>query len=57
MSINELLERKNTMLMKTITGMILRDNSDGLTRQEHFLLQKFLKEFHSNSLQLNQSKA
>jgi hypothetical protein len=57
MSLNELLERKNAMLMKNITGMILRENSDGLTRQEHYMLQKFLREYHSNNLQLNHMRA
>jgi hypothetical protein len=56
MCVTDVLEKKNTMLMKNISGMIIRDHEKGLSRQDQFLLQKFLKEYHTNAVQINNSK-
>jgi hypothetical protein len=55
MSQHEVLERKNEILKKSISGMILRDNREGLNDQDSQLMQKFIREYHYNAYRLNAS--
>lgn len=55
--IHEVLERKNEMLRKKIQSMLLRENQKGLSSQDQFLKNNFIRELYSNNYQLNHSKA
>jgi hypothetical protein len=53
MAQNEGLERKNEILKRRISKMLLQENQEGLSSQDSQLMQKFIKELHHNSYQLN----
>lgn len=53
MGYTELLERKSEILKKTIENWVMKDNRDGLNRQEAHIYQNMLKEFHQNAHELN----
>lgn len=54
---HEVLERKNEMLRKKIQSMLLRENQKGLSSQDQFLKNSFIRELYSNNYQLNHSEA
>ncbi len=51
-NLNEALERKNELLKKRISSMILRENQYGLNKQESRLKQRFIREMHENNYHL-----
>ncbi len=53
MSYKELLERKSEILKKTVESWIMKENRDGLNRQETHIYQNMLKELHQNEYELN----
>ncbi|AIQ46970.1 hypothetical protein R70723_14590 [Paenibacillus sp. FSL R7-0273] len=53
MSYTELLERKSELLKKTVENWVLKENRDGLNRQEAHIYRNMLKEFHQNEYELN----
>jgi hypothetical protein len=52
---HEVLERKNEMLRRKIQTMLLRENKRGLSSQDQFLKNSFIRELYSNNYQLNHS--
>lgn len=48
-----MLERKSEILKKTVENWVLKDNRDGLNRQEAHIYQNMIKEFHQNEHELN----
>ncbi|KAA9004126.1 hypothetical protein F4V43_12055 [Paenibacillus spiritus] len=53
MSYTEMLERKSEILKKTVENWVLKDNRDGLNRQEAHMFQNMIKELHQNEHELN----
>lgn len=53
MSYTELLERKSEILKRTVENWVLKENRDGLNRQEAHIYQNMIKEFHQNEHDLN----
>ncbi|MCL6603530.1 MAG: hypothetical protein K6T94_11695 [Paenibacillus sp.] len=53
MSYTELLERKSEILKKTVENWVMKENRDGLNRQEAHIYQNMLKELHQNEHELN----
>ncbi|GGO09485.1 hypothetical protein [Saccharibacillus kuerlensis] len=53
MSYTEVLERKSELLKKTVENWILKENRDGLNRQEAHIYRNMLKELHQNEQELN----
>ncbi|NGZ77064.1 hypothetical protein [Saccharibacillus alkalitolerans] len=53
MSYTEVLERKSEILKKTVEHWILKENRDGLNRQEAHIYRNMLKELHQNEQELN----
>lgn len=53
MSYTELLERKSEILKKTVENWVLKENRDGLNRQEAHIYRNMLKELHQNEHELN----
>lgn len=48
-----MLERKSEILKKTVENWVLKDNRDGLNRQEAHIYQNTIKELHQNEHELN----
>ncbi|WP_379152916.1 hypothetical protein [Paenibacillus sp. sgz5001063] len=53
MSYTEVLERKSEILKKTVENWLLKENRDGLNRQEIHIYRNTLKELHQNQHELN----
>ncbi len=53
MGYTEVLERKSEILKKTMENWILKENRDGLNRQEAHIYRNMLKELHQNEQELN----
>ncbi|AIQ41332.1 hypothetical protein [Paenibacillus sp. FSL R5-0912] len=53
MSYTELLERKSEILKKTVENWVMKENRDGLDRQETHIYRNMLKELHQNEYELN----
>ncbi len=53
----EVLVRKNELLQKKIQSMLMAENRDGLTSQDQFLKNNFIRELYSNNYQLNHAEA
>jgi len=51
------IEHQNEMLRKKIQSMLLKENRSGLSTQDQFLKNRFIRELYGNSYQLNHSKA
>ncbi len=49
----EVLVRKNELLQKKIQSMLLIENRNGLSSQDEFLKNNFIRELYSNNYQLN----
>ncbi|OWA33389.1 hypothetical protein B9G55_22215 [Saccharibacillus sp. O16] len=56
MSYTEVLERKSEILKKTMENWILKENRDGLNRQEAHIYRNMLKELHQNEQELNTAR-
>jgi hypothetical protein len=52
-SYTELLERKSEILKKTVENWVMKENHDGLNRQEAHIYQNMLKGLHQNEYELN----
>lgn len=48
-----MLERKSEILKKTVENWVLKENRDGLNRQEAHIYRNMLKELHQNEHELN----
>lgn len=55
MAVNDVLERKNELLRRKISEMILKQNAQGLGTQESKMMQHFIKELHENTHSINHS--
>ena len=55
MARNEILEKKNEILRRNISELVLRKNQSGLNEQENQLMKRFIKEFHHNNYSLRTS--
>ncbi|MCQ4088302.1 hypothetical protein [Saccharibacillus sp. JS10] len=49
----DVLQRKSEILKKTMENWILKENRDGLNRQEAHIYRNMLKELHQNEQELN----
>ncbi|WP_211747148.1 hypothetical protein [Paenibacillus sp. Marseille-Q4541] len=47
------LERRSELLKKNIEQMLIRENQQGITRQQSMFLQQMIKELHQTSHDLN----
>ncbi|OWR29969.1 hypothetical protein CDO73_12895 [Saccharibacillus sp. O23] len=56
MSYTEVLERKSEILKKTMENWILKENRDGLNRQEAHIYRNMLKELHQNEQELHTAR-
>lgn len=56
MSYTEVLERKSEILKKTMENWILKENRDGLNRQEAYIYRNMLKELHQNEQELGTAR-
>lgn len=56
MSYTEVLERKSEILKKTMESWILKENRDGLNRQEAHIYRNMLKELHQNEQELGTAR-
>ncbi|WP_172200856.1 hypothetical protein [Saccharibacillus qingshengii] len=56
MSYTEVLERKSEILKKTVETWILKENRDGLNRQEAHIYRNMLKELHQNEQELGTAR-
>jgi len=52
MSQHKLLKRRSEILKKQVSRMILKENRDGLTRQDALLKRRIIKELHHTSYDL-----
>ncbi|MDR9852304.1 hypothetical protein RJP21_01665 [Paenibacillus sp. VCA1] len=50
------LERRSEMLKKHIQQLLIRDNQQGISRQQNMFLQQMIKELHQTSHELNGSR-
>ncbi len=50
---NEVLEKKNEILKRSISKMLQKNNSGDLSAQEMILMNKFIRELHANNHSLN----
>jgi hypothetical protein len=55
MAVNNVLERKNELLKRKISQLIMRQNRDGLGRQDTQFMQQFIRELHENNYNLKHS--
>ena len=53
MGYTDVLQRKSEILKKTMENWILKENRDGLNRQEAHIYRNMLKELHQNEQELN----
>lgn len=49
----KLLERKGEILKRTVETWIMKENRDGLDRQEAHIYRNMVKELHQNEQELN----
>ncbi len=50
------LERQNEILRRNIETMIIKNNKDGLSRQESSFYHTLVKEWHQNQHEINQNR-
>ena len=55
MSHHELLERRNEILKKQMSKMILKENKTGLSKQDALLKSRIIKEIHHTTHDLKSS--
>lgn len=53
MTYTKLLERKGEILKRTVETWIMKENRDGLDRQEAHIYRNMVKELHQNEQELN----
>lgn len=51
-----MLERQNEILRRNIETMIIKNNRDGLSRQESGFYHTMVKEWHQNQHEINQMR-
>ncbi|MFD1883905.1 hypothetical protein [Paenibacillus wenxiniae] len=56
MNSTAVLERKNEILRRNIDTMIMKNNKDGLSRQENNFYHTLVKEWHQNQHEMNQKR-
>ncbi|WPP42622.1 hypothetical protein SK066_06690 [Paenibacillus hunanensis] len=56
MNSTAVLERQNEILRRNIETMIIKNNRDGLSRQENGFYHTMVKEWHQNQYEINQMR-
>ncbi|MCQ6563168.1 hypothetical protein [Paenibacillus mendelii] len=49
----EMMQRRNEILKRNISSLILKDNKHGLSGQENYFYNNMIKELHTSESQLN----
>lgn len=52
----ELLDRRNLILKRNISNMVMKDNRRGLNTQESHFYQSMIKEMHQNENEIHAAK-